>query len=366
MKEISAGGVVYRQSANGRYEIQMIRDRYGKMTLAKGKMEAGETIEQTALREIVEETGAVGNIVAPLAVIEYDYQHPQHGLVNKEVHYFLVVCVGGETQVQVEEIHDVHWLDAQTAWRLQVHEGYDNNDQILRAALLRLNAMSAGQFLACYIDHTILKADVGPQQIEQLCLEARAHAFYSVCVHTGWVKQCQTMLSNSSIQIAAVCGFPFGADATLLKAREAAWSAEQGASEIDMVLPVGQLLAGNHTYVEQDIREVVKAAGGKLVKVIMETGYLNDEQKRLACQLSEAAGAHYVKTSTGFGPGGATIVDIALMRAAVGSRLGVKASGGVRDLQTAEAMIQAGATRIGTSSGIAIVSGSTTSNASHY
>jgi deoxyribose-phosphate aldolase len=214
------------------------------------------------------------------------------------------------------------------------------------------------QQLAGMIDHTILKADVTEQHVRKLCAEAIQYGFYSVCVHGGWVPLCHELLTGEKVKIAAVCGFPFGANDTRMKAKEAAWAVGCGAHEIDMVLHVGHLLSGRYADVERDIREVVTASDDAVVKVILETGYLNDEQKRVACELSVAAGAHFVKTSTGFGPGGATVDDIALMRAVVGPSIGVKASGGVRDLQTAQAMIAAGATRIGTSSGIAIVAGS--------
>ncbi|WP_195572684.1 deoxyribose-phosphate aldolase [Paenibacillus sp. 1001270B_150601_E10] len=212
--------------------------------------------------------------------------------------------------------------------------------------------------LATYIDHTLLKADANRTQIEQLCQEAREHQFYSVCVNGIWVRACQELLQGTDVKIAAVCGFPLGANATAAKAFEAARAVEDGAEEIDMVLQIGPLLAGDYSLVEQDIAAVVKMTEGKaIVKVIFETGMLSDEQKVTACKLSEAAGAHYVKTSTGFGAGGATEADIKLMRASVSPSIGVKASGGVRDYATAVKMIEAGATRIGTSSGVQIVSG---------
>ena len=211
--------------------------------------------------------------------------------------------------------------------------------------------------LAAYIDHTLLKADANRSQIERLCQEAREHQFYSVCVNGIWVSTCQELLRGTDVKIAAVCGFPLGANATAAKAFEAARAAEDGAKEIDMVLQIGALLDGDYALVEQDIAAVVRMVEGKaIVKVIFETGMLNDEQKITACKLSEAAGAHYVKTSTGFGAGGATEADIKLMRANVSSSIGVKASGGVRDYAAAVNMIKAGATRIGTSSGVQIVS----------
>lgn len=209
-----------------------------------------------------------------------------------------------------------------------------------------------------YIDHTLLKADAGAAAVEKLCREALEHGFFSVCVNSAWVPFCAELLNGSAVKVSAVCGFPLGAMASEVKACEAGWAVAQGAHDIDMVLPVGPLLEGRHDAVRSDIAAVVEAVGGKgIVKVIIETGYLNDEQKRLACRLSEEAGAHFVKTSTGFGPGGATVEDVRLMRAAVSPRVQVKASGGVRDLAAALAMIEAGATRLGTSSGVALVRG---------
>ncbi|WP_438446209.1 deoxyribose-phosphate aldolase [Gorillibacterium sp. sgz5001074] len=220
-----------------------------------------------------------------------------------------------------------------------------------------MNAMDKKE-IASFIDHTLLKPDAGRQGIEKLCAEAREHGFFSVCVNGIWVPACKDLLKGSDVKISVVCGFPLGANDPDVKAFEAAKAVEQGANEIDMVLQIGLLLEGRHGEVEEDIRRVVKAVeGGAIVKVIFETGFLNEEQKVTACKLSEQAGAHYVKTSTGFGPGGATVEDIRLMRASVSSTIGVKASGGVRDLETARKMIEAGATRLGTSSGVAIVNG---------
>ncbi|NOU95474.1 deoxyribose-phosphate aldolase [Paenibacillus sp. LMG 31456] len=209
-----------------------------------------------------------------------------------------------------------------------------------------------------YIDHTLLKADSNEQAVLKLCDEAMKYGFYSVCVNGVWVPVCKKALAGSEVHISVVCGFPLGANDSTVKAFEAAKAAEAGADEIDMVLQVGRLLEGNYDAVRADIRAVVQAVQGQaIVKVIFETGFLNEEQKMIACRLSEEAGAHYVKTSTGFGPGGATIEDISLMRANVSASIGVKASGGVRDLETALKMIEAGATRLGTSSGVAIVNG---------
>jgi deoxyribose-phosphate aldolase len=212
--------------------------------------------------------------------------------------------------------------------------------------------------IASWIDHTLLKPDATEQAIEKLCFEAISHKFHTVCVNGKWVSLCNEILKDSQTGIAVVVGFPLGANHAPVKAFESAVAAAGGATEIDTVLSIGQLLEGNHEAVEADIREVVRAVAGQaIVKVILETGFLNDEQKVTACKISEAAGAHFVKTSTGFGPGGATVEDIRLMRGAVSSHVQVKASGGIRDLDTAIQMIEAGASRLGTSSGITILRG---------
>lgn len=223
--------------------------------------------------------------------------------------------------------------------------------------------------LAAYIDHTYLKPDATPATIQALCEEAAQFGFYSVCVNGRWVSLCRVLLDAlnknkpSQVGISAVCGFPLGAQSSSVKAFEAARAVEDGATEIDMVITIGSLLIGDSKAVEDDIRAVVAAVEGQaIVKVIMETSMLKDEQKRLGCRIAEQAGAHYVKTSTGFGPGGATESDIMLMRQSVSATIGVKASGGVRDYTTAITMIRAGATRIGTSSGAAIVQGSLSSS----
>ena len=208
--------------------------------------------------------------------------------------------------------------------------------------------------VAKYIDHTILKADAQPKEIERLCQEANTYGFAAVCVNAGYVSLAKSLIDDG-VKIASVVGFPLGATSTAAKAAETATAVSDGATEIDMVINVGWLKAGLYAQVEADIKAVVAAAGGALVKVIIEAALLSDADKVRACELSKAAGAAYVKTSTGFGPGGATIADVALMRKTVGSDIGVKASGGVRTLEAALAMIEAGASRIGTSSGVAIV-----------
>ncbi|WJH33019.1 deoxyribose-phosphate aldolase [Paenibacillus sp. CC-CFT747] len=212
--------------------------------------------------------------------------------------------------------------------------------------------------IAGYIDHTLLKPDATSEAICKLCEEALEHRFYGVCVNSQWVSYCKEILGDSGVKISAVVGFPLGANHSGVKAFEAQLAIANGADEIDMVLPVGLVLEGNYDEVERDIRHVVEGTFRKnVIKVILETGFLNDEQKIEACRAAERAGAHFVKTSTGFGPGKATIEDVRLMRDTVSEEMSVKASGGIKDLETALRMIEAGASRLGTSSGVAIVSG---------
>lgn len=211
--------------------------------------------------------------------------------------------------------------------------------------------------LAKMIDHTALKANTKAGQIDQLVLEAKEYGFASVCVNTSWVIRCVRNLLDSDVLVCAVIGFPLGTASTLAKAAEAAVAVEQGAEELDMVINIGQLLDGNYDFVRNDIAAVVKAAKGKTVKVIIEICYLDDKQVIKACQLAQEAGADFVKTSTGFGTGGATVEAVKLMRETVGPDMGVKASGGIRTREDALRMIEAGANRIGASAGIAILEG---------
>ncbi|SFM01885.1 deoxyribose-phosphate aldolase [Gracilibacillus orientalis] len=212
--------------------------------------------------------------------------------------------------------------------------------------------------LANKIDHTALKPDTTNEQIETLCNEAKEYGFFSVCVNPTWVAYAKELLKGTDVAVCTVIGFPLGATATAVKAFEAKYTIEKGATEVDMVINIGALKDGKHDVVQKDIEAVVQAASGKaLVKVIIETCLLTDEEKETACQLAVVAGADYVKTSTGFSTGGATAEDIALMRKTVGPNVGVKASGGVRDLETTQAMIDAGASRIGASASVAIVNG---------
>ena len=209
--------------------------------------------------------------------------------------------------------------------------------------------------IAAMIDHTLLKPEAIPAQIEKLCAEAEEYHFASVCVNPVYIPLAARLLKGTGVKVCCVVGFPLGAIAPEQKAAEAASCAAMGAEELDMVIHVGAAKAGDWALVQRDIEGVVKAAAGHTVKVIIETCLLTDEEKVKACEAAKAAGAHFVKTSTGFSTGGATTHDIALMRKTVGPEMGVKASGGIRDYETAMAMIEAGANRIGASAGIAIV-----------
>jgi deoxyribose-phosphate aldolase len=210
--------------------------------------------------------------------------------------------------------------------------------------------------LASMIDHTLLKPDATLAEIEKLCEEARRYTFASVCINPSWVGTCRRLLAGTPVKVCTVIGFPLGANTTQTKAFETRRAILEGATEVDMVIHVGRLKSGDNTYVENDIREVVEQAKPRvLTKVILETALLTDEEKVRASLLSRAAGADFVKTSTGFASGGATVADVRLMRQAVGDRLGVKASGGIRDRKAAEEMVEAGATRIGASASVKIV-----------
>lgn len=211
--------------------------------------------------------------------------------------------------------------------------------------------------IAKYIDHTILKATTTSKEVEKLCLEAKEYGFYSVCVNGCFVKECKELLKDSDVKIAAVVGFPLGAMTKTAKVFEAREAIANGANEIDMVINIGKLVEGDSKYVEDEIREIKEAIGENVLKVIIETCYLNEEQKMLACELSLKANADFVKTSTGFGTAGATFEDVILMKKMVGDNAEVKASGGVKSYETAEKYIELGATRLGTSSGIDIIKG---------
>lgn len=236
-------------------------------------------------------------------------------------------------------------------------------DAIVRAGACRVGARVPDPLrlgdLASYLDHTLLRPDATVAEIDRICDEALQHRFASVCVNGSWVARCAEILAGSDVLVCSVVGFPLGAMATEVKAYEARRALEDGAREIDMVLHVGALKGGDHDYVRRDIETLATLChrmGGRL-KVILETALLTDEEKVVACRLAQAAGADFVKTSTGFSKGGATAQDIALMRRVVGPVMGVKASGGVRDAGGAQEMIEAGATRIGASASVEIVRG---------
>jgi deoxyribose-phosphate aldolase len=217
--------------------------------------------------------------------------------------------------------------------------------------------MSLTQNIAGLIDHTILKPEATADDVRRICAEARRFTFASVCVNPYWVPLVREELAGSPVKVCTVIGFPLGANTTWIKVAETDAAIVQGAQEIDMVINVGELRGGNHEAVRREIQAVVEASHrrGAIVKVILETALLTEAQKRTACALAKDAGAEFVKTSTGFGPGGATVQDVALMRAAVGPEMGVKASGGIRTLVDLRAMVAAGATRIGASAGVKIM-----------
>jgi len=208
------------------------------------------------------------------------------------------------------------------------------------------------------IDHTLLRPDAGSGEIERLCDDAKKYGFYSVCVYSPFTRLCRERLEDSDVKVCSVAGFPSGAFLSKVKAFEAREAVRQGADEIDLVINISALKENNLALAYDDIRDVVKAVSDDtVVKVILETGYLTEDEKIKACLLAQIAGANFVKTSTGFGPSGATVEDVKLMRAVVGPDTGVKAAGGIRDAARAISMVKAGATRIGTSASINIMTG---------
>ena len=222
---------------------------------------------------------------------------------------------------------------------------------------LQAPQISAKEQIAQYIDHTLLKPEATVADIEKHCLEARQFNFFSVCVNPSYVKLSANILQGCSVKVCTVIGFPLGANTPYLKGEETRQIIDLGADEVDMVLNIGALKSGDHDLVKNDIEAVVKAAGQTLTKVILETALLSREEILIACRICKESGANYVKTSTGFSKGGATAEHIQLMRNAVGKDLGVKASGGIRNTETAELMLASGASRIGASASIAIVQG---------
>ena len=240
---------------------------------------------------------------------------------------------------------------------------FDNVGHVINAGAERLTSTLGGiptdLNLASMIDHTMLKPDVTPDQIAQLCFEARKYGFASVCINPGHVKLCADLLRGSNVKVCTVIGFPLGATSPESKVYETETALRDGATEIDMVINIGALKGGDFTWVAGDIRGVVETAhtAGAIVKVIIETSLLTNEEKVKACLLAKESDADFVKTSTGFAGGGATVEDITLMRRVVGPDMGVKASGGVHTFEQAKNMVEAGATRIGASAGVKIVQG---------
>jgi len=237
----------------------------------------------------------------------------------------------------------------------------DHVRQVVNAGAVRIaahvGAAPDDAELANYIDHTLLKPDATDAQIAQLCYEARKYNFIAVCVNPSKIKLCAQLLKDTPVKIATVVGFPLGATSPEVKAYETQQAIDDGASEIDMVVNIGAIKSKDYALVARDIATVVRTAhtGGAIVKVIIETALLDDEEKVIVCKLAKEAGAEYVKTSTGFASGGATVHDVALMRWAVGPEMGVKASGGIKSYEDARKMIEAGATRIGASASVKIM-----------
>ncbi|MFC4388485.1 deoxyribose-phosphate aldolase [Gracilibacillus marinus] len=217
--------------------------------------------------------------------------------------------------------------------------------------------------IAKAIDHTLLKPDATKEQVTKILNEAKQYHFASVCINPQWVKYASEALMNTDVKVCTVIGFPLGATTSKIKALETRDAIDNGATEIDMVIAIGRLKSGDDDYVQEDIKQVVDAAGDDaIVKVIIETTLLTEEEKIRACQLAKKAGADFVKTSTGFAGGGATVEDVKLMAKTVGDEMQVKASGGVKDLETMRKMIEAGATRIGASAGVMILNGMKSDN----
>ena len=279
----------------------------------------------------------------------------------------LVEIVTREVLLALAERDHVHehgeFCHEECAEGICVHTCFDNIGHVVSVGAERLTSTLGGipndPSVARLIDHTMLKPDATADQIAQLCFEARKYEFASVCINPGHVKLCADLLKGTDVKVCTVIGFPLGATAPDVKAFETQTALNDGATEIDMVINIGALKAKDLELVFKDIQGVVGTAhaAGALVKVIIETSLLVDEEKVTACLLSKEAGADFVKTSTGFAGGGATVEDIALMRRVVGEGMGVKASGGVRDFSDAKSMVDAGATRIGASAGVKIVQG---------
>jgi deoxyribose-phosphate aldolase len=280
------------------------------------------------------------------------------------------VLIALSEKEQRDSLPEGEYCTEECAEGICVRTCYDNLGRVMSAGATRISASlgnvpddpSVGQ----YVDHTLLKPDATKDQIAQLCYEARKYEFASVCVNPTHVKLCADLLNGSAVKVCTVIGFPLGASSPEVKAFETETALRDGATEIDMVINIGALKARDFDLVAKDIDGVVRMAHASraVVKVIIETALLEEDEKVTACLLSKEAGADFVKTSTGFSGGGATVEDISLMRKVVGPEMGVKASGGVKSYEDAKSMVMAGATRIGASAGVKIVQGERAQNGS--
>lgn len=275
----------------------------------------------------------------------------QHPLVNRPAAPEKKTCVGGECRLEDNTCSS----SCQNCNPLTNYTAQQVKASVDRVSFCNPNEHSSS--IAGMIDHTLLKANATQEEIGKLCEEARKYRFASVCVNPGYVAMSSRLLRGSSVMVCTVIGFPLGSTTPTVKAIEARDAIANGADEIDMVLNIGALKSGNDQLVLDDIKAVRDATRGKCLKVILETSYLTKDEKIRACKMAKQAQADFVKTSTGFGSGGATPEDIALMRETVGPEMGVKASGGIKNAEVAAAMIKAGANRLGTSASIAIISG---------
>ncbi len=272
--------------------------------------------------------------------------------IIEQITHQVLLLIQGETETGA---------DGGAAQPLSTHNYVERVQPVVNAGADRiastLGIMPTDGTMAHMIDHTVLKPDATQDQIAQLCYEARKYGFASVCVNPANVKLCTELLQGSAVPVCTVVGFPLGATPTEVKVFEAQQAIREGAAEVDMVINVGALKSRDYERVERDIASVARAcqAGNAILKVIIEAALLTDEEKVIACQLAKVAGADFVKTSTGFGPGGATAEDVALMRRVVGPAMGVKAAGGIRTYEAAQKMVAAGATRIGASASVKIM-----------
>jgi len=290
--------------------------------------------------------------------MQYDAATIEH-LVEEITKQVLVALDSGQAgQPSAEHSHDPNCPDCE-------QQGVQHRPQLVRQAMeagasrfsATLGVRHVDGDIAGYIDHTLLKADATQAQIAQLCHEAREYSFAAVCVNPTHVRVCADLLKGSDVAVCTVVGFPLGATPAEVKAYEAQQAIDDGATEVDMVVNIGALKGGEYELVERDIAMVTRTChnSGAVCKVIIEAALLTDAEKVKACELAKQAGADYVKTSTGFGPGGATVDDVALMRRVVGPGMGVKAAGGIRSFADAQGMVEAGATRVGASAGVRIV-----------